>query len=197
MNTACWTVEDVKNHLGLENSIDPNVDGKIEQAMAMTLSSIERYCNRLFGRREDFEETVYKTNGEGRQLHLYPITSKVYVDGVPCNFSTIDNQTGIVWLNQYESTKLLKVTYSGGYEECKFPPDLLAVMLGSIGGAYQLVNGTQEAGSSINKVTIPDVGTVTYNNSTGATIGAGTALISGVIPMHWQSVLDFYRLQEC
>lgn len=193
----CWTVEVVREHLGLQDSTDPNIDAKIEQAMDMTLSSIERYCNRLFGHREEFTETIYKTNGEGRQVHLWPVTSKIFVDGVPCNFASIDNQTGIVWLNQYESTKLLQVTYTGGYEACKFPPDLFAVMMSSIAGAYQLINGPQEADSSINKVTIPDVGTITYNNSTGATIGAGTALISGVIPMHWKSVLDFYRLQEC
>ncbi len=107
---GCWTVEDVREHLGLQDSTDPNVDAKIEQAMAMTLSAIERYCNRLFGYRDSFEETVYKTKGDGWQLHLWPVSSRIDVDGVPCTEVTIDNQTGIAWFDHYNYTTLMKVS---------------------------------------------------------------------------------------
>jgi hypothetical protein len=197
MNTACWTVEDVREHLGLQDSADPNIDAKIEQSMAMTLSAIERYCNRLFGYRQDYEETIYKTKGDGWQFHLWPVKSQIDVDGVPCNEVTIDNQTGIAWFDHYNYTRLLKVSYSGGYLECDFPADLLAVMFGSISGAYQLITGGQYTDSAISKITIPDVGTITYDNSTNSNIGFGGAFIGGIIPMHWQSTLDFYRLHEC
>jgi len=195
--SLCWTVEDIRKHLGLEDSTDPNIDAKIEQAMSMTLSAIERYCNRLFGNRDNHTETLYKTKGNGWQLHLWPVTSDIEIDGAVCNEVTIDNQTGVAWFDHYSYTKLLKVTYSGGYTSCNFPPDLLAVMMGSISGAYQLISGGQYTESAISKITIPDVGTITYDNSTNSNIGFGGTFIGGVIPIHWQSTLDFYRLHEC
>ena len=193
----CWTVADVKKHLGLEDSTDPDIDAKIEQAMSMTLSAIERYCNRLFAYRSAHEEIIYKTKGDGFQLHLWPVQSSIVVDGVAVKGVTLDYQSGIAWFEHYKQTNLLKVVYSGGYKECEYPPDLLAVMMNSVNGAYQLITGTQHTDSTISKVTIPDVGTITYDSSNNSNIGFGGSFIGGVVPMHWQSTLDFYRLYEC
>lgn len=195
--TYCWTVSDMREHLGLIDSADPNIDAKIEQAMTMTVAAIERYCNRLFSYRNEFEEMIYKTNGEGRQIHLWPVTSDIFVNNKKCNEVKIDNKAGILWLDQYASTDLLTVVYSGGYQECEYPPDLFAVMVNSISGAYQLVSGGYNTESAISKVTIPDVGTITYDNSTNANIGFGGSFIGGFIPNQWQSTLDLYRLHEC
>ena len=192
----CWTVADVKKYLGIDED-DPVIDAKIKQAMAITLSAVERYCNRLFGFRTEFEENIYKAKSDSWQLHLWPVTSQVWVEGEVCDELTVDNQAGILWTERYNNSKVLKVKYSGGYKECEFPPDLLAVLMGSVSVAVRLTTGELNEDSTISKVTIPDVGTITYDNSTNTNIGFGGAFIGGVVPMHWQSTLDFYRLHEC
>ena len=192
--SLCWTVEDIRNLL----DIDPGVsDELINQAMAITVSTIERYCNRKFGRRVDYVETVYKQNGNGWQFHLWPITTKVYVDGEPVTNVKVDNQTGIVWFDQYKHSDMVDVLYTGGYDGCEWPADLLAVLFGSIKNAWDMVNGEVSHTSSISRVTIPDVGTISYDNSTSSSISHGGILIGGIVPQNWQSVLDFYRLHEC
>lgn len=192
--SLCWTVEDIRNLLDL----DPGVsDELINQAMTITVSTIERYCNRKFGRRVDYVETVYKQNGNGWQFHLWPITTKVYVDGEPVTNVKVDNQTGIVWFDQYKHSDMVDVLYTGGYDGCEWPADLLAVLFGSIKNAWDMVNGEVSHTSSISRVTIPDVGTISYDNSTSSSISHGGILIGGIVPQNWQSVLDFYRLHEC
>ena len=193
----CWTVDDVKQYLGIEDD-DPAIDAKVNGAMKVVQSAMENYCNRLFEYRSDHTEMVYKTRGEGWQLHLWPVDGNLLVSGVPCKEVEVDNQTGVAWFDHYSATKRLSVTYSGGYKPCDFPPDLMAVLLGSIGAVYQtLQDGGVTNDSAISKITIPDVGTITYDNKTNGEIGSGRAFIGGVIPMHWQSTLDFYRLHEC
>ena len=192
--SLCWTVEDIRKLL----DIDPGVsDDLINQAMTITVSTIERYCNRKFGRRVDYVETVYKQNGNGWQFHLWPITTKVYVDGEPVTNVKVDNQTGIVWFDQYKHSDMVDVLYTGGYDGCEWPADLLAVLFGSIKNAWDMVNGEVSHTSSISRVTIPDVGTISYDNSTSSSISHGGILIGGIVPQNWQSVLDFYRLHEC
>ena len=193
----CWTVEDVKNHLGLQDSTDVDIDAKIDQAMSIVLSAIERYCNRKFGYRNDFVERVYRTRGNGWQLHLWPFEPEfLWVHGEKAVDLTVDSQTGIAWFRGYEGRESVEVLYSGGYQPCAFPDDLLAVMYGSISGAYSKVLG-EVSESAISKITIPDVGTITYDNKFGSGSEYHGALIGGVVPMHWQSTLDFYRLHEC
>jgi|GEM_PF-6675542 len=195
--TLCWTVEDVKAHLDLEDSSDPDIDQKLEQAMAITVSTIERYCNRLFVYREDHTETVYKTNGNGWQLHLWPVkNNRIWVNGQPSQIK-VDNQTGVAWFDSYSRTDMCDVLYSGGFEGCDWPQDLLAVLYGSIKNGLDMVTGEVTHSSSISKVTIPDVGTVTYDNKTSGSINHGGVLIGGLVPSNWQSTLDFYRLHEC
>lgn len=196
--SLCWTVEDIKNHLGLSDSADPDIDSKIEQAMAITVSTIERYCNRLFAYRTDHAETVYKQNGNGWQLHLWPVKdNRISVNGEPVDNPRVDNQTGVAWFDSYRHTDMCDVLYTGGYDYCDWPPDLLAVLYGSISNGYDLTVGEITHASSISKVTIPDVGTVTYDNSTSGSINHGGILIGGIVPTNWQSTLDFYRLHEC
>lgn len=193
----CWTVNDVKEYLGIDDD-DPSIDVKVSNAMRTVQMAMERYCNRLFGYRDVHNEMLYKTKGDGWQLHLWPVDSEILIAGVPCREVEIDNQTGVAWFDHYSSTNRLTATYSGGYKPCNWPADLMAVLLGSIGAVYQsFQDGGITNDSAISKITIPDVGTITYDNKTNGEIGSGGAFINGVIPMHWQSTLDFYRLHEC
>lgn len=193
----CWTVADIKQYLGIDDD-DPSIDAKVNGAMMMVQSAMEKYCNRLFGYRDSHSEMLYKTKGDGWQLHLWPVAGDILISGVPCKKVEIDNQTGVAWFDHYSFHNRLTASYSGGYKSCDWPPDLMAVLLGSIGAVYQtLQDGGVTNDSAISKITIPDVGTITYDNKTNGEIGSGGAFINGVIPMHWQSTLDFYRLHEC
>ena len=192
--SLCWTVDSVKDHLGIEDA--PDVDKKIEAAMSVTVAAIERYCNRKFEHRQDFKELAYRANGNGWQVHLWPITSKVYVEGDPVDF-TIDNEAGVIWFEQYKHTETVELQFSGGYQECDWPADLYTVLLGSIKNAWDMVSGEVVNTSAISRVTIPDVGTVSFDNSSSGSINHGGILIGGIVPSSWQSTLDFYRLHEC
>ena len=192
----CWTVESVKNYLGIEGD-DPVVDAKIQGAMTVVQTAMERYCNRHFGYMDTYQEHVYETKGDGWQVHLWPIKSAVLVNGDVLEEFYTDNQTGIIFFPGYSWKRPSLLQFAGGYEPCEWPADLMAVMLGSIGAVYQTLQDGGVTDSAISKITIPDVGTITYDNSTNGEIGSGGAFIGGVIPMHWQSTLDFYRLHEC
>ena len=192
----CWTVEDVKKYLGIEDD-DPATDAKIKGAMITVQTAIERYCNRFFGFEARHREHVYKTRGEGWQVHRWPIKSAVSVNGEIRTDHYVDNQTGILFFKGYSYKAPADLEFSAGYDSCEWPPDLMAVMLGSIGAVYQTLQDGGITDSAISKITIPDVGTITYDNSTNGEIGSGGGFINGVIPVHWQSTLDFYRLHEC
>ena len=193
----CWTVDDVKKYLGIDED-DPVIDAKVSGAMMVVQTAMERYCNRLFGFNANHREHVYRTRGNGWQVHLWPLKSAVSVDGKETTDLYIDNQTGILFFQGYSGKEPTNLEFAGGYDACDWPPDLMAVLLGSIGAVYQtLQDGGVTNDSAISKITIPDVGTITYDNKTNGEIGSGGAFINGVIPMHWQSTLDFYRLHEC
>jgi len=193
--SLCWTVEDIRKLLEIDASVP---DELIQQAMEITVSTMERYCNRKFGYRHDYVETVYKQNGDGWQFHLWPIkNNKIWIDQEPVHNVKVDNQTGVVWFDNYRHTEMVDVLYTGGYEDCDWPADLLAVLMGSVKNAWDMVKGEVSHTSAISKVTIPDVGTITYSNSSATSIAHGGVLIGGLIPSQWQSVLDFYRLHEC
>lgn len=194
---VCWTVADVKHYLGIEDD-DPAIDANVANAMGLVQASIEQYCNRLLAYRENHTEMLYKGAGDGWQLHLWPVTDGISVAGIPCKEVEVDNKTGIAWFDHYSYTKRITATYSGGYKPCEWPRELMMVLLGSIGTVYQMMlDGGITNDSAISKITIPDVGTITYDNQTNSEIGSGGSFINGVIPMHWKSTLDFYRLHEC
>ena len=127
---------------------------------------------------------------------MWPVEgNQISIDGKPVSSPKVDNQTGVAWFGGYEHVEMCDVTYTGGYEPCDFPPDLLAVLVGSITHAFEITSGGASASDSpISKVTIPDVGTVTYDVKSSNSL---ISYIGGIIPAYYQSVLDLYRLHEC
>ncbi len=216
-----WTLEDIKDHLGIT---DPNQDAEVEAAMRVTMAFVEKYCNRLFEYREGYTEYVRHVRGEGVQLHLWPFASDILaidqdrvviaewpymshpiadpISGGNIAYSQAghwaDSQTGIVWWPGYRIKQPLFFEYNGGYTEDEWPADLYYVLLNTVKNAFGLQAGgsTLEAGA-ISKMTVPDVGTITYaTGDTGSgSVGGGGALgpIAGADTM----ILDLYRLNEC
>ena len=215
-----WTLEDVKDHLGIT---DPNQDAEVEAAMRVSMAFVERYCNRLFEYRADYSEYVRHVRGEGVQMHLWPfkgdITAKSQSGEIiatwpymshpladPIAGGTVypeqghwaDSQTGIVWWKSYRTAQPLFFRYEGGYAPDEWPADLYYVLMNTVKNAFGLQAGgsTLEAGA-ISKMTVPDVGTITYasGDTGGGSVGGGGSLgpIAGADTM----ILDLYRLNEC
>lgn len=216
-----WNLEDIKDHLGVT---DPDQDAQVEAAMRVAMAFVEKYCNRYFEYRENYVEYVRHVRGEGVQLHLWPFAGDILaidkdriviaewpymsdpiadpISGGGISYGQAkhwaDSQTGIVWWPGYRTKDPLLFEYNGGYTENTWPADLYYVLLNTVKNAYGLQAGgsTLEAGA-ISKMTVPDVGTITYasGDSGGAGVGGGGSVgpISGADTM----ILDLYRLNEC
>lgn len=216
-----WNLEDIKDHLGVT---DPDQDAQVEAAMRVAMAFVEKYCNRYFEYRENYVEYVRHVRGEGVQLHLWPFAGDILaidqdrvviaewpymshpiadpISGGNISYSQAghwaDSQTGIVWWPGYRVKEPLFFEYNGGYTEDEWPADLYYVLLNTVKNVFGMQSGgsTLEAGA-ISKMTVPDVGTITYatGDSGAAGVGGGGALgpISGADTM----ILDLYRLNEC
>lgn len=189
-----WTLDDIKNWLGIEG---PEQDGQIQIAMKVIVSYVERYCNRLFEWRDNHRERVYKQISSGWQVHLWPISGEVYLTGDPVSFE-VDNQTGILWFeNESINHRMPEVLqFNGGYKPDEWPADLLLVMYNSIKNYWEASMGGGDT-SDISKITVPDVGTITYATGSFNNAGIGLGADFGPVQAKDQIVLDFYRLHEC
>lgn len=189
-----WTLEDLKEWLGIEGS---DQDDDVIRAMQVTMAYVERYCNRLFEYRENHQERLYLSKGNGWQVHLWPIKGEVYINQNHVDFQ-IDNQTGILWWPGYAVSPPVQAVYSGGYKPGEWPVDLLQVLYNAIKNQWWIQGGNGSAqGRDISRITIPDVGTITYGGggSNGSNIGMGADF--GPISQADQILLDLYRLHEC
>ena len=218
-----WTLEDIKDHLGEGGSTDPDIDIKVEAAMKQAMAFVERYCNRLFEYRADYNEYVRHVKGEGVQLHLWPFKGDItaidqegnviadwpylaHPIADPISGKAVkmysgghwaDSQTGIVWWSSYTRKMPLFFQYEGGYMPDEYPADLLMVLMNTVGNSWSMAAGgsTVEAGA-ISKMTVPDVGTIHYNTG-GSDSGSGGGGALGPISGADSMILDLYRLHEC
>lgn len=189
-----WTLDDLKDWLGVET---PDYDDQIIAAMKISIAFIERYCNRLFEYRLNHRERVYRQRSSGWQVHLWPIEGDVNVAGEEHTFE-IDNQTGILWFENENVNHKMPNTlqYNGGYKPDEWPADLLMVLYNSVKN-YWDVNIEGTGGNNVTKVTVPDVGTLTYGTSSNNSVNIGMGATFGPVNQSDQQLLDFYRLYEC
>lgn len=216
-----WNLEDIKDHLGVT---DPDQDAQVEAAMRVAMAFVEKYCNRYFEYRENYVEYVRHVRGEGVQLHLWPFAGDILaidkdriviaewpymsdpiadpISGGGISYGQAkhwaDSQTGIVWWPGYRTKDPLLFEYNGGYTENTWPADLYYVLLNTVKNAYGLQAGgsTLEAGA-ISKMTVPDVGTITYASGDSGSAGVGGGGSVGPISGADTMILDLYRLNEC
>lgn len=189
-----WDLDSIKDWLGIEV---PDFDDQIAAAMQITMAFVERYCNRLFEYRENHVELQLPVKGNGWQLHLWPVVGDMYIDDAK-NEYMVDNERGIVWFPNYNYTNFHTLQYSGGYKSDEWPADLLYVLYNAVKVHWEMTSSGGSASSQdISRITIPDVGTITYanNGSSNSSIGLGADF--GPISQADQILLDLYRLHEC
>lgn len=187
-----WDLDSIKDWLEI---IGDDLDDHIIAAMRITMSFVERYCNRLFEYREHHHELELPIKGNGWQLHLWPVKGSVYINGEEQQY-LIDNRSGIVWFPNYRHTNFRELVYSGGYMPDEWPADLLMVLMNSIKHQWQIQTGG-EAADKVSRITIPDVGTISYNAGTSWSTDIGLGTTFGPISQQDQIVLNLYRLWEC
>ena len=189
-----WDLDSIKDWLGIEGTED---DEAILRAMKVTMAYLERYTNRLWEYRENHRERLYLSKGNGWQIHLWPIKGKVAINQAYVDFQ-VDNQTGILWWPGYSVHQPAEAVYSGGYMPHEWPADVLQVLYNAIKRQWEISLGSGASGSGdISRITIPDVGTITYGNSISGNSNIGIGTDFGPISQADQILLDLYRLHEC
>lgn len=187
-----WTIGAIKEWLGIEGS---DHDSEIIASMATAMAYVERYCNRYFDYRTDHVELKLPQMGDGWQLHLWPVSGPVYVDDVETEY-LIDNERGVVWFPSYSRKSFAQLRYTGGYAVDEWPLDLYQVLLNAVKNQWQISTGG-ETPDKVSRITIPDVGTISYNAGTSWSTDIGMGTNFGPISQQDQLVLNLYRLYEC
>lgn len=187
-----WTIGAIKEWLGIEGS---DHDGEIIASMATAMAYVERYCNRYFDYRTDHVELKLPQKGDGWQLHLWPVSGPVFIDEVE-NEYLVDNERGVIWFPSYCRKSFTQLRYTGGYAVDEWPLDLYQVLLNAVKNQWQISTGGETA-DKVSRITIPDVGTISYNAGTSWSTDIGMGTNFGPISQQDQLVLNLYRLYEC
>jgi hypothetical protein len=187
-----WDLDSIKDWLEINV---PDYDDQIIAAMKVTMAFVERYCNRLFEWRDNHQELKLPQKGNGWQLHLWPVSGSVYIDSVK-NEYLVDNERGVIWFPNYQHKNFHQLQYSGGYKADEWPADLLQVLMNAIKNQWQISTGGETA-DKVSRITIPDVGTISYNAGTSWSTDIGLGTNFGPISQQDQIVLNLYRLWEC
>ena len=90
----------------------------------------------------------------------------------------------------------VEVTYDGGYTTGDIPLALQLVVLDIFDSVYKEATGAALSGSGISSVSVPNVGTVRFDNSAGKSsqYGAGSYPL---IPQSAFGILDMYKRRKC
>jgi hypothetical protein len=180
---------------------DPEIARKTagaEQALELALVVVENYLDRKL----EFLDPETETFGPGvlRRLLLrrYPVASvsSITVQGIerPADSWFVDREAGILHLWGWAAWAIV-VTYSGGFKDDEWPPDLLMVLLELAASLYP---GVLEAGvpvlgaiePAIRRISVPDVGTIEYADAGNTSL---SVLGFGVVPQAYLGVLNRYR----
>jgi hypothetical protein len=179
-----------------------NITGTAQDALLTVgintaLAVAERFCDRKFSYAA---ETVkfYHFYGDTLFLPRYPIESIVSNTGLPTQYK-VHNGLGLIELHAPQSIEEVSISYTGGYKT--LPPDLELALWSIFDTLWPSIQsgGTSSLGSSaVASITVPDVGTIRYDNSgAGAGAGAGGAGANSNLYGAFFSVLETYRRTTC
>ena len=183
---------------------DPDYAAKLlaaENSLAFVLSVTERYLDRRLEYKLDEVETFGPAPRKRLLLRRYPIedvaeiligTSILPLEQYAAGF---DGEAGVVYLYGWAGWPA-RITYSGGYKDEEWPPELLMVVMELAASAYP---GFATAGVPIlggieppvKRVSVPDVGTIEYADNGGSS--SIDVLGFGVIPRSYGAVLERFR----
>lgn len=174
-----------KTRLGITGTAQ---DAMIQSTLDGSVAIAERYCDR---RLAYASETVkfYHFEGDTMFLPRYPIEQVVSSTGLPAEVK-IHHRLGTLEFHSPTFIEEAEISYAGGYQV--YPLDLELALWGIFDTVWPAVNGgATVAAGAIDSITIPDVGTVRYNNSSSS--GTGNANVLGP----YSGILDTYRRLTC
>jgi len=188
-------MEDLRVRIGIEFD-DPSKDPEITLAKDTAFALMGNYCDRDFilavGNVEKFTHLI----GMTFPLRRYPvdtITSIVDDNGTAYTRYHINQNNGVVHMDDHGAYHELICTYTGGYDEDALPLDLLQAFYELFDQEYALVDGgAVSSAGELSAVTVFDVGTVKYNTDSADTSGAGAFLSPRA-----KALLDDYMRYKC
>ena len=183
--------------IGLQ-ATDTSRDEELKSAIDFALAVAEQYCDRRFLWKVE-ESTFYYTSASGYNLTRYPVSrirSLTLGDnksGIGSNRYKMHYAHGILLLDKALVSRQISIVYEGGYQD--LPADLVIALWGIFDVIWaQMQGGAAVAAGEIDSITIPDVGTVRFNNKTAdSSAGSSSNTIYGIN----FNLLDKYRRVEC
>lgn len=140
-------------------------DTRIQAALDAAVNITENYLDRLLSSEERTERFFCHT---GNCIHLvaYPVTAITKVE--PSNDYTLNEANGMLCFGcgggcSDIGRNDITVTYTGGYIE--LPADLMLALWHVFDGVWEKIDSSGASMAGISRISIPDVGTLAFNDS--------------------------------
>jgi len=191
-----------KTFLGIDLA-DTTHDLALGLDLKVALTIIETYLDRIIAKRPVSEEYDHHFGTISLQNTPLDGAVQVTIDGVPQTDYSTYGQHGMVYLTRagsfdanyvhdWASFKQVEITYFAGYDP--IPDDLAyAIVLTAAGIHAASGGGGAVAGMEISSMSVPDVGTIRYSSTGGASGGDAGGGAFGPIPQGALSILGLYR----
>lgn len=174
-----WTLQEAKVRYGIDPS-DTSKDALLTRMMESAIEVAESYCNRFFLFKDPEEEIFDRFQYKTIQLHRLPISSitelKIGESACAADSYFFEAKTGRIILSSYMSALKTTVKYSGGFRPDNLPFNLeyaLYLILDYFYNASQTgLAGSGDVGD-ISSITVPDVGTIRFNENASSTASGG------------------------
>jgi hypothetical protein len=194
-----------KTRLGITGTAQ---DALITSACNAALAAAENYCDRRFLYKRD-SVSFYDARSRKLSLDRYPIVSINTISakgsGSVLDTSTyhVHNWSGMILFHGAPFFDELDIDYNGGYQT--LPADLELALWMIFDGVWPIYSsngggGAATAGGApgaITSISVPDVGTLRFDNSASNGGGSGANGAFGLIPVGAVNFLYAYRRERC
>jgi hypothetical protein len=186
-----WDLPNARVRIRLDPA-DTSRDAELAAVMALTLSAVEHYTNRLIGPKTDEEEVFIPVYGTRIQLHRIPVqrvTSITSVHGATIADYHVDRRAGLLRFPHFCAHEV-SVVYDGGVID-----DVLLFALWQVfDSAWGATTGAASVstGAAIKAIS-SDGARVEYDTGSASASGA---MPVGLIPGLIAQLLDPYRIVE-
>ena len=179
-------------------------DALVISALNAALAIAENYCDRRFLYKRD---TVAFYDAHSRKLSLdrYPlvsinaISSKGSSSQISASTYHVHNWSGMLLFHGAPFFDELDIDYNGGYQT--LPADLELALWMIFDAVWPSFNSTAGAttvgGGTINSITVPDVGTIRFDNGSSGGGANGASGAVGLISANAINILQPYRREAC
>jgi hypothetical protein len=164
--------------------------------MNAALGEAQRYCNRTFFYTQEEAEFIHFA-ADVAQISRYPLRQvlSVYADGnlIDDKQYHTHNQEGKIIFDNRIVAHTLRVKYEGGYAQLPSELEIALWLIFDSMWAVLDVSSTMTSVGNIKTISVPDVGSITYAD----TSKTGSTNDGGAIPGVARSILDLFRMIVC